>query len=451
MKKLSALLMSLFIMFSFSGCTGIFSSPASLMSPPKSSGNLVEIEEALSKIKSDYQLSYPSNGNYRNAIIIRDLNNDGNDEAVVFYQTSEKQTITVHMNVLTHKNDDWISKFDVSLSGTGIDRIEFADVCGDEAVEILVGSKLFNNNEQELSVYKYEESEVKLLAQERYTDYCVADLGASVKPQIVFFKISDQSTNISQETKDGIMKRTVNAKLVSFSYESDPVAVALGSVDFDSSIVSFSEIKTAPINDNQNGIFVDAFVSDSAMITEVFYYDETLKTTFYNAESKSTTVTYRDSLIGCRDINKDGKIELPKTFVCQGYDAVEGPDKKVYFSEWYSMNGQTISDRCSCGFLNTADNYYIATPASWIGKITAQKDLDIRERIFYEWDFTNKNFGEMLFKIRVFLKSDFEKDNRGYTKIKSDNEYIYAAKVNTQAQSENKVTLDYLKNNITLL
>ena len=137
--------------------------------------------------------------------------------------------------------------------------------------------------------------------------------------------------------------------------------------------------------------------------------------------------------------------------MCQGYDAVEDPDKKVYFSEWYSMNGQTISDRCSCGFLNTADNYYIATPASWIGKITAQKDLDIRERIFYEWDFTNKNFGEMLFKIRVFLKSDFEKDNRGYTKIKSDNEYIYAAKVNTQAQSENKVTLDYLKNNITLL
>ena len=98
---------------SLTGCTGFFSNPVSLMSPPKSSGDLVEIEEAISKIAPDYNLSYPSAGRHRNAIVIRDLNNDGNNEALVFYEITENNIITVHMNLLVYSEKEWQSVIDL--------------------------------------------------------------------------------------------------------------------------------------------------------------------------------------------------------------------------------------------------------------------------------------------------------------------------------------------------
>ena len=450
-KRIFSVLFVLIIMLNTTGCTGFFSNPVSLMSPPKSSGDLVEIEEALSKICADYELSYPSAGRYRNAIIIRDLNGDGNSEALAFYQQTDNNNITVHLNVLTFNKNEWKSKYDAKLSGTGIDRVEFHDVCGDGDVEIFVGCKLYNVQEQELNVYKYENESVTLLAQERYTDYCVGDIIGAKKPQTVLFKITNETDNVSSESKDSPIKKTVSAKLLSFSYESDGVPVALGTVNFDSSIVSFSNITVSSVEKGKNAVFVDAFVEASAMITEVFYYDETLKLTFYNKRTKSTDATYRDSLIGSRDINKDGIVEIPKTYVCQGYDTVENPTDRVYFTEWYNIKNNAFGERVTSGFINTADNYFVSTPATWLGKITAQRNLEDRERSFCEWDFTNRTYGENLFSIRVFLKSEFRKNNRNYTKIKEDDEYVYAVKVNKNATSENKVTVDYLKKNIILL
>lgn len=451
MKRVFGIIISLLIIINFSGCTGLFSSPVSLMSPPRSSGDLIEIEEALSKIKPNYELSYPSSGEYRNAIIIRDLNNDKVNEAIVFYQINEKQTITVHMNIFNKVKGEWTSKFDATLSGTSVDRVEFCDVCDDDADEILVGSKLYNNNEQELNVYKYESNQVKLLAQERYTNFCTANLGASDKPQILILKISSQTTAEVAGTKDSNVDQGVSAKLVSFSYENENAAIALGSASFDSGIASFSDIKVGPINENQNGVFVDAVLSNSAMITEVFYYNETLKTTFYDSRAQITNVTYREALVNSMDINGDGKIEIPVCYVCPGYEGVENQNDKAYFIEWYGLNNQTITDKVTSGFLNSADNYFISTKDSLAGKVTYQRNLDERERTFYEWDFTKQSYGEMLFKIKVFLKSEFEKNKQGYTKLKSDNEYIYAAKVNNEAISENKVSIDDLKKNIVLL
>ena len=450
-KRIFAILLSIVMCVSLTGCTGFFSNPVSLMSPPKSSGDLVEIEEAISKIAPDYNLSYPSAGRHRNAIIIRDLNNDGNNEALVFYEITENNIITVHMNLLVYSEKEWQSVYDAILSGTGIDRVEFRDVCGDDNAEIFVGNKLYNTQEQELNVYKYNYGDVTLLTQERYTDYCVGDLVGSGKPQVLLFKISSETGNVSNESKDSPMQKNVSAKLVSFNYETDGEAVSLGTVYFDSNVVSFSNISLSKIDENKNAVFVDAFVDAQAMITEVFYYDEMLQSTFYSESTDSTDTTYRDSLIGSRDLNGDGKVEIPKTYVCQGYDTLENPTEKVYFTEWYSVSENTLSERVNCGFINTSDNYFIATPASWLGKITAKRNLEDRERTFCEWDFANRTYGQTLFSIRVFLKSDFEENNRNYTKIKSDDDYVYAVKINEECTSQNKVTLEYLKENIILL
>lgn len=451
LKMFLSCLLAVVLMLNLTACTGFFTNPISLMQPPKLSGNLVEIENELFSLYPDYQLSYPSSGNFRNAIIIRDLNDDGVNESVVFYQTQENQTTTVHMSIFGRNEKEWVLKYDTALAGSGIERVEFKDVCFDTAEEILVGLKLYNVQENQLNVYGYTGGKVTLLCEETYTEYCVGNIGASKKPQIVLFKIASQAQAVSSEIKETPVEKTVSAKLLSFSYAEDGVPVYLGTANFDTNIISFSSILVAPIDENKKGFFVDAFVGANAMITEVFYYDETLKTTYYHKKANSTDATYRESLIGCRDVDKDGYIEIPKTYVCQGYETVETFDERVYFTEWYKVGNKSLGERVQSGFINNADNYFLKTPAIWLGVVTAQRLMENRERVFYEWDANNRTYGEELFRIRVFLKADFEKNNRNYKKVQTDSNYVYAVKINKNAQSQYKVTFEELKENIILL
>lgn len=451
MKKIFFIILSCFIMLNFASCAGIFDTPASLMSTPKGSGDLVEIEEILENSHSGFEFSYPTGGEYRNAVMIKDFDSDGNREAIAFYQTTENTSITIHFCVLDKKNDEWKIKFDSALSGIGIDRVETADICADKSNEILVGCKLNNTTEQELNIYKMDKKGVQLLTQERYTDFCVCDLGASDKEQIAIFKLGSQSAVASQETDNSAIKNTASAKLISFSYQNDSIPFALGSANFDTNVISFSKIAVAPISNNQNGIFVDANIGEDSMITEVFYYDQTIKALFYDKRNNSTKLTERYSLIESRDINSDGKIEIPKTYLCNGYNEEMEYSDRVYFTEWYSLENKKLQKRVASGFLNSNDNYFISTPDSWLGNVTAKKNSDSRERIICEWDFTNQTFGDEIFRIKVFYKSDYSSENDDFIKIASDEEDVYTVKINKKYQGKYKVKVDDIKKQFVLI
>ena len=51
-----------------------------------------------------------------------------------------------------------------------------------------------------------------------------------------------------------------------------------------------------------------------------------------------------------------------------------------------------------------------------------------------------------------FIKNcDFNKNDRNYQIIAEDEEYVYAAKINSKAVSKNQIDVKYLKENIVLL
>ena len=60
------------------------------MKPPKATGERQEIYSVLEE-KANYQLTlrYPKAGEYRSAIVMKDVTGDGNDEAIAFYTRGE--------------------------------------------------------------------------------------------------------------------------------------------------------------------------------------------------------------------------------------------------------------------------------------------------------------------------------------------------------------------------
>ncbi|MDE6102601.1 MAG: hypothetical protein K2F73_06465, partial [Ruminococcus sp.] len=84
-------------MFFLTGC--VFSSSIdNLMAPPKLSVEQEQIYNALTDAAgTSISLKYPKSGKYLSAFIIEDIDGDGGNEAVVFY---EKTSIAVEENTL---------------------------------------------------------------------------------------------------------------------------------------------------------------------------------------------------------------------------------------------------------------------------------------------------------------------------------------------------------------
>ena len=61
------------------------------MKPPKATGERQEIYSVLEE-KANHQLTlrYPKAGEYRSAIVMKDVTGDGNDEAIAFYRSHSR-------------------------------------------------------------------------------------------------------------------------------------------------------------------------------------------------------------------------------------------------------------------------------------------------------------------------------------------------------------------------
>ena len=98
-KKITAAVTAFVLLFLLSGCdTILFSSVDNLMRPPKISGEinsqLMNAFEA--SVGGQYSLKYPLSGDYQSPCVMYDMDNDGTDEAIIFY-SPENESTTVRL------------------------------------------------------------------------------------------------------------------------------------------------------------------------------------------------------------------------------------------------------------------------------------------------------------------------------------------------------------------
>ena len=138
MKKLRipALLLCLCILLS--GCSFRLDSIDDLISPVALSGDNADVQQAVDEYcKSGYSLKIPSGGDYTTSFIFYDLNNDGINEAVAFYEPSDSVG-TVNMAVISKSSDGWQVVDNIKGGGSDIICVDFCDVNNDSLPEILV-------------------------------------------------------------------------------------------------------------------------------------------------------------------------------------------------------------------------------------------------------------------------------------------------------------------------
>lgn len=445
LKKIMAAATAVLLLCLLSGCdTILFSSVDNLMRPPKISG---EINSQLMKafeasVGGQYSLKYPLSGDYQSPCVMYDMDNDGTDEAIIFY-SPENESTTVRLAFFDYSQEKWSMVSDFKGLGNSINKISFEDIKNDGTVLLAISWGFFDTKTASiLSIYSIGCSEdkvinsVQLIFNEPYAAMKIFDVDGSGGKEI--FLISSIASKAS-EKKVGTL----------YAVRSDGSIASVSSVTMDSTVSGYSSIKLEPASGNKPyRIFVDAIKGDITMSTEIIYWDNKINGLYsplLNTDTQSVTSTVRSVRIESRDINGDGLIETPLQVPLAGSYTTSSTLKaeestsnvevssvstaSVFLTKWCTFSTDNKFVPVAYSAINSSDYYVLNFKTEWLDKITIENDVENRIWTFYEID-RNNNLGDKLFSIATIPASDWSADKySGYRKIAENNNLVYAAKI----------------------
>lgn len=432
MKKFRVLLIVLCLSLLFAGCSNfrLASSIDDLISPVSPSGDNAGVQNAVDEYcKSGYLIKIPSSGDYTTSFIFYDLDGDGADEAVSFYEPSDDRG-TVSLAVLKKNNDKWSVVADIKGDGTDVKSVDFCDVNNDGQVEILVcWNVIAKSTNSKLDVYNWiQDDEGYRLEQigDSITagDFICADMNNDSVNEVVVFNI-------------GSSAESPTAELYSFA---DNSKRRIGRTKLDSTIISFENIIAGETTEGIS-IYADALKNDgSAMVTEFLYwsnYYDSIVSPFYSYASGKTSDTTRSSIINSKDIDGDGEVEIP-------VDAkVSDLPEQITAQNWMIYKNTVLNHKCytySC----KRDSYSLLVDDDLFDDVIVRYDNDNRMM-----SVVSKDGEQECFSIIAVVSSAYNSNEltlQGYTEIFTDSGFVYLAKVNNQSQVS--FTMDDLKNMI---
>lgn len=404
----------------FTGCSGAkMKSPMGLMRPPLSAGVDSELKSAFlaaatgkgkAASSSDISLISPLSGDYRSAFVLHDIDNDGVDEALVFYKL-ENEPSKEHMNVLDNVNGKWVSVGDFSGTGIGVNFVRFVQMTETGYPAILVSQSLYENDSSKiLSVYVCTGTEEKLTVKNVCTEvYSIMEnIDVDSDGQLDIFLIQqDLTNNNSPRSTAKVFKMNVSGTLDEF-----------GTARLDGGISKYCSIQTDKVSASSPlRIYVDAIKGDAQAITEVLYWStssKSLVTPMFSLDTQSNMFTARSELLASQDYDGDGIIEIPSQRPLMGSRKYESP-KNLYaqmnVTSWIEVHSSKDFQFTET-LVNASDSYILDFKPleNIMGEFTVYSYINTRTWVFKEYSARYETAGEDLFAIICTTKDSANKN-----------------------------------------
>ncbi|MBP3855745.1 MAG: hypothetical protein IK990_09075 [Ruminiclostridium sp.] len=382
-----------------------------LLSPPRLDGEQSEIYAALRDFtSSDIILKYPKSGRYRSAFVVRNLDNEPTDEAIVFYEMPNvSDGSSLRLNFLDKHNGVWVSVYDFAASGSEVENVRFEDL-GLGSLTIIVNYLMQSSSDRYTSVMTYTDSTPQELMNIRniYMDVFDAD-GNGIND---LFTITNE--RVSGNTMAGIYGTREGSSLVQ-----------LGFVPLNS---GFAGIRSVTCGDcgtpGTHTTFVDYAFPDGSFGTDAVIYGNKY---FYLSPVLNPDITLRISnsytpYVASADADGDGVIEIPTSVPFPGYTDLPHAEQ-VNMTVWHSLDraGTVFSEKLR-SFVGTKGDYIFFFPENW-GGVTAAVSISESTVVFNRYDTISDVKGEEL--LRLYGAAD------GNTDRYDNDDYIYLGRSDT--------------------
>lgn len=445
-KRVLSAVAVILVMIMLSSCSVLqFKSAENLVRPPKLSGVDGELQAAFEKAvkgNGEYILKYPAAGQYRSAFIRHDCDGDGQDEAFVFY-SPKLEEMSVYMYMLDYENGMWTAVGESKGEGNDVYSIDFCDLNGDGIAEVLVGwSSIDTKSNKKLSVYcSYKNSQnlnYRVLIIEPYTAMHTLDIDSDGEKEILIALINSTSDTYTTEAKVLKMDKQDD---IDFS------VTAIGQIGLYSEITSFLSVSSGRVG-NMNVVYIDE-AADDTYLTELLYWDSEkkalVKPLLIDVRTVADCPTVRSAPLTSRDIDDDGKIEIPATKVILGSSIIttqkdaagnEIPPENIYLTSFLNFNGEDfVLDEEYIE--NKYDNFRLKYSSEKMKDITMQFYPDEHISQFFKTVLPNDGGSEaestLLFTIRAVAINE---DVSMSTIIHTGREYKYICDITPEGETE---------------
>ncbi len=432
MKKSCIRLLAVLVCFGLlAGCSTTLFSPETAIKAPGSNGIYAGVQKALeAAVGQNIILKYPLVGDVNTAFSPRDLDGDGVQEMLAFYQLPSEGAVT-RMNLICYQDGEWHSVQDVPPQGSDVANVEFCDLNGDGLEEVCIGWNIFTSRNNQMCIYQLENGLLVQRAAEPYTKHTVCDIdGDGVQEMALATLDAEHHTST----------------LSFYEIRRDEFTV-LGTIELDPTAVGYAKLTAAPISNNNVGVFLDVYKGTDGMITEVVYYRAgKLYNPFAGSKDGANVATLRYSTLLCTDINTDGVLEIPFSELMPGLE-VGDTDPTHHIIRWRYYSG-AIGDTVDAWWYNQAEGYYLEMDTSWLGEVTVYYDPLEKEYIFYSWN--QDVLGDRLFAIKTFTADQWDANaNDQYRNLHENTVSVWA--VALEPENPLEITYEKLQENFHLI
>lgn len=377
-------------------CLVSFEPLDSLMKPPMSNGENLEIQHAFENhINQKYKLRVPIKGDYRSSFIFEDTDGDNIEEVFVFYSL-EDSLDTIRLCFMKKLEDKWRVVSDLESPYSEIQKISFADINNDDVMEIIVGWAIYQNDlTRNLSVYSLndESADIVSLFDCSYSEFEIIDIDNNGTDDIAVFHNKDLSEGLSMSY---------------ISYGRREVYLK-GVINLDASVYSIRSIAfDFPYKNSSARIFIDGYKTDSGIVTECVYWDKTTSSLVkINSDEGNNILSSRMTNIPCSDINHDGLIEIPIEEPLENSSVIISGVSDSSLQNlilWVQLSDGSVKNITRQLVYNNND-FSITFSDEWFENITVKNDYTNNNIYFYSNNVADK---KLLFELKYISNQEEE-------------------------------------------
>ncbi|MBQ2973440.1 MAG: hypothetical protein IJE19_03720 [Clostridia bacterium] len=448
MKKIVTLLvaiLSLTLILSSCDSVDVIRPVSALLSPPLYYEEYEELVDAFNAaVGSEVLLCSPKNGDHKSAIILDDVDNDGETEALIFYKDTTDTTVA-RMHYFNISSGKWVSNGDFNGYGNEVENVVIDDMDGDGFKELMVAWSISGvSSSNVMSIYRatFMTGKYKEISNETCTVCEVFDVDSDNKKEIFY---------ISQSNTSGIMQKT--AKVMKLSGDS---VVHMGETKLDPNISSYISVKTEKSSgDSPLKIYVDALKGETNMITELIYWDKDkneLVAPLLDNETMSNNVTLRFEPIASSDINNDGIIDIPvqSEIFGKGDDSVTIDTENIYLTRWIDFESASKSETVANTLINRSDGYMIFLDRDEINSLGIRNYRSQNCWVVYRTDGSEDSAEEIYSVMKVSSERWNTETYKAYIPIVEKKDFTVCVYITPTGQKSG-IDEDYIKSKITRL
>lgn len=423
MRLRTVFLFSLFAVLCFflPGCGNVQLSPEELMRPPVLTEEQTEIYNAAEQvIGSDVVFKYPNVDGVHSAFVMHDYDEDGEDEALVFYQTSEDENTRI--NILDKQNGTWRSVGDVEGSGINIDSLAFASLCQQGSVELIAEWSNISGNTRVLTVLTLENGRLETLFSNEFSSKAVLDIDRDGMEEILLLTGNSGARQalalLVKGADDGTLTVASSCTMSPDTYE-------------------YVQLLKTVTSGGEVALVVDGRVTGGAMVSELLTLERGKLVNLIYSENPledKTYETYRAYEVLSADIDYDGSVEIPALSPLPNSDSATVAMEMMYLQNWMKFVDGAFQTALSI-VVNENYGYYVIFPERWKDRVTV-----LTERP-NEWSFVAYSYGEdgrvltfeqEILRVLVFAKTEYydEFDTNSFEKIYENEKYEYFISIN---------------------